>query len=823
MTAHLSVAARRLLSCLVLLPALLHAQTEPTPVPADSIPVQPLPESAPAAPVEEAKPGPQQLGEVVVTAQKTRQSLRRVPASVTALTGDFIKQTGAADLADVSLYVPNVRVDADDPGSPQVFIRGFGTNAFNPSFESSVGFVQDDIYFGRPAYFTESLFDVDRVEILRGPQGTLFGKNTIAGVFNVISKGPTGDPTADARYLYGSHGEQRLEGGLGGMFGESFGARAGFLYRAKDGELYNRFLDRYEDELQQQAVRGRLRLVLGGGLETELLALTSETDAPFWPYQLMRLDEDTRTYLEAFDPNIEDDPYNFRTSFDTVGFIEKGSDTVASKTQWNAGELGGLKDFNTTLVLAGSKLYIDQLNELDVSPADIARLDNHERHKQFSAELRFSGKSEGLFGLGTGVEFVSGLFHFDSRYDLLARVLAGRDLGSYVLTDDAAQLASDGMLPGSIGFLGLPGVPALAAITGPLLTDGDFYQFDYRQDIRADALFGQMTWNLTKEFAITPGLRLGMEKKVVDAKGQSHCQTKDALPPGAPATPCVMEQLLGSMDYDQPNQVRKEYDVSPKLALQYFAGHGVNYYVSYARGDKSGGFNAISLTGENLEYQAETAHTYEVGARGRFFNRTLNANLTLYQTDFDNLQVLAFNGLLFDVSNAGKARSRGVEADIQWLTPFRPLRILGSLGLLDARYREYPGAPAPISEGVGATQNLDGRRIAFAPKATGTLTPTLSHEVGALAVSLSGDLIYQGEQYTDTDLDPNTRVPAYWKYAARLTLGDVRERWTLSLGGTNLSDKRVLNQVTDATFFPGTYFAQQAAGRSLFATLAVKL
>ena len=129
------------------------------------IPVQPLP-----PPDDEA---PRQLEDMVVTAQKTEQTLQEVPVSVTAIDGGFIQSTGSADLADVSLYVPNVRVDADDLGSPQVFIRGFGTNAFNPSFESSVGFVQDEIVFGRPGYFTEAMFDVDSVEVLRGPQGTL--------------------------------------------------------------------------------------------------------------------------------------------------------------------------------------------------------------------------------------------------------------------------------------------------------------------------------------------------------------------------------------------------------------------------------------------------------------------------------------------------------------------------------------------------------------------------------------------------------------------------------------------------------------------------
>jgi iron complex outermembrane recepter protein len=799
----------------------------------ESIPTVTVPELRPQEPLPAESPqgGPQQIDEVTVTAQKTRQSARRVPVSVTAVGGERIQEIGAANLAEVSLYVPNVRVDADDLGSPQVFIRGFGTNAFNPSFESSVAFVQDEIYFGRPGYFTEAMFDIDRVEVLRGPQGTLFGKNTVAGVFNVISKSPGMDFDADGRYYHGDPGEQRAEGGMGGMLTDWLGARAAGLWRQRDGQLYNQFLDRNEDEQEQRAGRLKLRFFPGHGLDSEITAVVSDTQAPFWPFQLKNLDADTRRYLEDFDADIEDDPYDFRTSFDTRGWIEKGSDTVGWKTEWNAGGVWGLQDVTPVLVVGASNFHIDQLNELDVSPADIARLDNHEDHRQKSLELRVSGRADSLFGLGSGVEFLAGGFWYDSQYTLLARVLAGQDLGSYIQTCDfqiLAGLAADSSECVEPGF-GLP----LDPISGPL-ADGDFYQFDYQQDIESLAAFGQFTWYLGERVAVTPGLRYSREEKRVDARGQSHCALKDA----GLAQPCIMEQLLSSQDYDHRNLRRQESDLSPKLALQWF-GERINYYASYARGYKSGGFNSISfgqvcedpenpltcraVTGEELEYEPENARTWELGAKARVFEGTLAFNLTLYQTRFENLQVLAFNGVFFDVSNAADAESRGLEADFLWLTPWAPLRIAGSYGALDARYLSYPSAPAPISEGVNQLQDLSGRRIAFAPRHTGTLTPTLAFPIGSTLLSLSADWIFQGDQFTDTDLDPNTYVPAYMQYGARLTLADSAGRWALALGGTNLDDTRVLNQVTDATFFPGTFFAQQASGRQAFATLSLRL
>ncbi len=787
--------------------------------------LSPQPENL--APPEPA--GPAKLEEVIVTAQKTRQSARKVPISMTAMSGESIKQTGAANIADVSLYIPNVRMEARDHGSPQIFIRGFGTNSFNPSFESSVAFVQDEIYFGRPGYFTEAMFDIDRLEVLRGPQGTLFGKNTVAGVFNVTSKGPSAQYSADASYFYGEHQEQRVEGGAGGFVGDWLGFRVAGLYIGKEGQFYNQFLDRTEDKVRQKAGRVKLRLVAGYNFESELTAVSSQTNAPFWPLELYKLDEDTFTYLRNFDPDIEDDPYDFNTSMNTVGFITKGSDTVGLRTHWNIGDVGPLHDFDPVLVIGWSQFRIDQFNEIDASPADLINLNSHEDHEQRSAELRLTGNFSSLFGLGKKVEFVAGGFYFKSDYTLFAQAMVGRDISSYATTCDFRQLAALPTLgcriTGSIPIIG----PLLPTVTGGV-TDGDLYQFDYDQTIDARALFGQVTWNVTDRIAITPGIRINKEEKQVDAIGHSQCVTKDRGVPQSPMSTCIIDALLMANDYSQPGLRREESDVSPKIALQYYA-DAVNYYASYAQGFKSGGFNAISFTGDKpqenppikLEYEPEKARTWEAGAKARFFNKTLGVNLGVYDTRFENLQVLAFNGFFFTVSNAGVASSRGVEGDFTWITPYPPLRIMGSGAVLQAKYIDYKGAPAPISQGVNQTQNMAGQRVAFAPSSTGTLTPTLTYPVGSFLVMLAGDVLWQGDQFTDVDDDPNSHVGGYTKYAARLIFSEQQGRWSLSVGGTNLSDKRVLNQVTDATLFPGSYFVHQAAGRQLFAMVSVKL
>lgn len=802
-------------------------------------PLRTTPEAQSAAKDE----GPREIEEIVVTAQKTQQSLQKVPISVTAVGGEFIAEVGAADLAEVALYVPNVRVDSDDLGSPQMFIRGFGTNSFNPSFEASVGFVEDEIYYGRAGYFTESMFDIDRVEVLRGPQGTLFGKNTVAGVFNISSVAPEGELSTNARYTYGEHASHRLEAGIGGDLGDWGGGRAAVLWRKEDGEVYNRFLQRDEEEMDQKAGRIRARWYIAPELRSDLLLQSSETHTAFWPFQLFQLDDDTRAYLQApeFDPNIEDDPYDFTTSFDTPGSLEKGHDTVAVNTQWQHGEAAGLDELTSVLVLGYSTFYIDQLNELDVSPSDISRLDSHEDHEQLTAELRFVGNADSLFGLGSGAEFVAGAFYYRSEYTLFARVLAGQDLGSYILTDDFRQLAGcgpevdDSVDPTVTPVLNpalcsdgnsIPGIP----IIGDILAAGvgeDWYQFDYDQQVDAVALFGQLTWELGEHWALTPGLRYSSERKQVLSAGNAHCRQKDAAPDPGVAPPCAMETLLQSEDYTKPDLHRNESDFSPKITLQFFANVDVGFYASWAKGFKSGGFNAISFTDQDLEYEPENAQTAELGIKSQIFERTLRFNATLYQTKFDNLQVLAFNGVFFDVSNAAAAQSKGLEADLMWLTPWEPLTLMASAGLLDATYDEYSSAPAPIRNPetgelqIGAEQDLSGKRIAYAPRATATLTPVLSIPLGRFVGKLSGDVIYQGDQYTDTDLDENTHVDPYTLYSARFVFSNAEQSWSVSIGGSNLTDERVLSRSIDATFFPGTYFTQQISGRQLFAAVSI--
>ncbi|MFP5307137.1 MAG: TonB-dependent receptor, partial [Gammaproteobacteria bacterium] len=495
-------------------------------------------------------------------------------------------------------------------------------------------------------------------------------------------------------------------------FSPALGFRLSGLKWDRDGRIDNTKLERKEDNRDQEALRLRLEWTPADEVDVALQGQASETTVNFWPRQLMNLSDDTRAYLQAFDPQVEDDPYNFQNSYDNPGEIFKASDTLLARAAWMPAALAdwGLE---TVLVAGVSKLEIDQFQDLDVSPADLLNLIDLEDYDQTSVEWRVGGTSGSLLGLGEQLEFLVGAYYFQSDFHIIADVLAGADIASYLATDDGQRLASGGQLPGfGIGRLGGFVPPLFSPVAG-----SDYYRFDYTQDTEAIALFGQLSWSLSERWLLTPGLRLNRE-------------TKRSTPTGTPVCPtaqlrCVTATMMGAEPYAPGTIERTEDNVSPKVALSYFFDDDVSVFASWTQGYKSGGVNSVSFTGEDLEYDPEEARSIELGLRSHWLERTLRLNATLYRMDFDDLQVLAFNGLFFDVTNAAAAYSEGLELDVQWLTPWDVLHVDASLGLLRARYKDYASAPAPIAEGIGAQQDLRGRTLPFAPPVSATLTPTL--------------------------------------------------------------------------------------------------
>ena len=771
------------------------AQSEAAPE-LDTIPVDPRSDENEASASSETTESAG-VAEIIVTAQKRSQSLQKVPVSVGVVDGAAFAQSGNFDAGALENFVPNVEIDIDAQ-APVIGIRGYDTETDNVGFEPAVGLVLDDLALGRPEFIPDGLFDIERVEVLRGPQGTLFGKNTIAGVINFRSYEPQEEFGAGLSLTGGDPRQQRAEGYLNAPLGDEAAARLAGVYWDKRGDVWNSKLQRHENSQEQSAVRlktgwrnERWHLALGGQY--------SDTHVSYAPWQLYDASAASLRYAQSYDPQTEDDPLNARTAFDQPGFVNRTSNLVRGLAEYEAGDWGALHDVTVTTIVGHAGFDLTTLIDSDVSAADIIHTDFLVDYAQDSIELRPSGTADSLFGLGGNVEWTVGLYAFRSKMESHLDAVAGDDLIDFALSAAGIE-ALGGPDLGPVGQLidllpNLPGIPLDDALLR-----------GFKQDTESYALFGQMTWSLSDKLAAIIGARFGLEYKKADF---------DVERVGLG----IVGLVIGAEPFTDTRK-RRETDLSPKLGLQYEFTPEVMSFATYTHGFKGGGFNATASDNSNLEFEPERATSYELGLKSRWFDRRFTFNTTFYRTDIDDLQTVDFDGVAYKTANAAKARLQGVEIETQWRPQIGWFSLNAAAAFSKAEYVNYENAPAASEDGDAETQDLSRRTLANAPRVTATLSPQLHFGLPWNATGLFGiDVSHRGDQYSAVDLDSHSFQKAYTLLGARLVLTSGDEHWQFVVNGTNLTDKRTLDLVFDHSVFASTYVAQQNPLRSLSATL----
>ena len=783
-----------------------------------SIPVQALPEvSAPAS--AEKRADSTVLQDVVVTAQKKKQSLQKVPVSVGVVSGETLSQSGTFDAGGLENFVANVEIDSD-PQAPVIGIRGFFTETDNVGFEPSVGLVFDDLTLGRPEFVPDGLFDLDRVEVLRGTQGTLFGKNTIAGVINFQTAEPTSTPAASASLSGGDPLQRRLELMFNAPLGESLASRLAAVSWLRNGDLYNSTLDRDEGRSQQTA--GRLKLLARPSDDWRLSLSTqvSKTDTDYANWQLYDIDADALAYARGFDASTEDNPLDSHTAFDKPGYVDRDSNVSRALLVYQPQQAPwGLDDFSLTAIAGHAGTKFGAIIDSDVTAADLIYTDFSLDYRQDSAELRLGLGSKTLFGLGGPVDAVLGLYGLKSRLRSSLDNYAGADLINFALS------------PAGFEVLGLPAPdfldPILSAIPDLSVPINDGVTRGYVQRSDSEALFGQMSWRFTERFAAIFGARLGQEKKRADFDT-------------ARVGPGIVVLVVGASPFTDHKQ-RKEKDFSPKLGFEAQWTPALMSYVSWARGFKGGGFNGAADNNENLEFEPERASNWELGTKSRWFSRSLTLNAALYRTDVKNLQVVDLTGFSYVIGNAAEARLQGLELEARWRPKSaRWFEFNASAALSDAKYLSYPEAPQSQTEEAEASQrpecqatqqnqptscrsqDLGGRTLANAPTLTVSASPMLLFPVPlapSLRLGWTVDVSYRGTQYSATDLDPHSRQAGYTLLGSRLILGPESRRWAIIASGANLTDERKLDLVFDHSVFNDSFVGVQVPRRSFLLSL----
>jgi iron complex outermembrane receptor protein len=736
------------------------------------------------------------IEEITVISQKTEQTLKEIPASVTSLGGDQIRQAGAFNVDDIQNMAANTEVRIL-PWGGDFRIRGFGTQSSNAASEPSVATVVDGVFYGRSNYMSALFVDIDRMEILRGPQGTLFGKNSTAGVITVLSRKPGDEFAVDMDMLFGSFGESALRPAIDMPVSETFGLRYSGSYQHNDGLLENTFLGRDEYNITQNVSRLRGVWNASDAVEVDILGMHSRQVMNNNIFQFSKLTPAMLAHQQTYDPLVETNAYNELNSANVEALADVRIFGLNSVVSWNIGSGIGLNDLTLTSVSSWSELATYRRDiDADFGPSPVIKdsLIEPSIYTQEQQELRSNGIADSIFGWGGQTSVIMGLFYFTSTLgasDLF-------ELEDSQATGDYFVAANGGSFPVGISNP----LTADAANTVPLTAEVTLDEF-----VESYALYGHFEQELSETLGWIFGLRGGFERKI----GHFTSFSESVLIKG----------IAGQEDHVS-DRTRIEQNISPKIGFSWQPSDQAGMYGTWSRGYKSGGFNALPLNASNLEFEQERATSFELGYKGRLLDGALSLNAAVFNTDFDNLQLVTFGGsngaTTFIILNAGAATSRGFEIDLQWLPPILGTNIAFNVGYADAFFTSYRNAPAIAGSADDDStpdydeaqfQDLKGKRLPNSSKWSASLSPsfTLPLDFIQKVVNIGVDIQYRGDRFLDVDLDPNTYQPATVESNLRFTLMDERQNSMITLNVKNLGDKRILGQVLDQPLAAGNYAA----------------
>lgn len=728
------------------------------------------------------------LEEIVVTAQKRAQSLQDVPISVSAVGGEKLAEAGIENLQDLSAYVPNLKI-VEGGLVPQMYIRGIGSGS-NQGFEQSVGTYSDGVYMGRSLQSRSSFMDLERVEVLRGPQSILFGQSSIAGAISLVSAKPTDEFEAMVSASHApEYGETEINAYVSGSITDTFRARLAIRDRQEDGYLENPLLDKDGPNVDEQTARLILDWDLSENLNAELKLESARVDRKDgrqgqvvdlgdYPLLVPGLQDTAELDLKQFSTNA-----NNTMSFD--------SDTALLKLEYAF-------DSGLTLIslTAHSEYDYDEPHyDGESSEVNIVDMDMSESFEQFSQEIRLTSPG------GETVDYIVGAFYQDSeqKYNEDARL--------------------------TVSSLGLP---------TPL---DSFVKRPFSQDAETWAVFAQATWNISEEFRMTLGLRYTEDEKSgsrdqttysINHPGvlQSNVSIVNGLPCDAGGTCVVPGHLVSTtlgggfnlIDHNLKGDNSKS-NWTPSINVQYDLTTDIMLYATYTEGYKAGGFDArgingatgtgagnpfgygpIARGGDNFEYGQEEAATFELGAKMTLLDGTAELNAAVYQTDYTDMQVSIYDGTFgFNVFNAGEATVKGIELDARW-RPTQNILLTAGLAYLDFEWTEYSEAVCPgIGEATfsaSGSGNCDakGRENLQTPEWTANLSANHTLPIGdSLELRSTLDANFKDNHYTSNDLDDRGEQSAATLYNMRFALASTDETWQLALVGKNLTDKRIMN------------------------------
>jgi iron complex outermembrane receptor protein len=672
-------------------------------------------EAQPATAVITAESAEPSRGDVIiVTARRRQETAQEVPLAISVIRGDSIEATGNFNVVKLQQLAPTLQVYTSNPRNTSVNIRGLGVpfGLTSDGFEQGVGIYVDDVYNSRVAAATFDFLDVEQVEVLRGPQGTLYGKNTTAGAINITTNQPTFDFEGRAELTVGNLGLRQGKAAVSGPISSTLAARLAVAATHRRGVYYNVTSQRYINEQDNLGLRGQLLWQPDSDLRLTLSGDYSEQDPEGVGTVFVRTGLTQRALNRQYDAlvagiNAANPGRNYsvpsRNPYDRLSDLD---------SNLNAGnKIGGVSLRAKWDIGAGTLTSISAWRFWDWKPENdrdftglsiVAKSQNPSQQNQYSQEFRYSYE-------GDRIDFVLGLFGFKQRIDTQGTEQQGADASRWSLT--GAQANDPNILNG------------LTASNTQFLKS------------TSAALFGQVSWEVTDALTIQPGARINYDKKDgfyqrIVTKGAG--QVISCTPTPAPGTTLAAQCGIYQPQLTEPSV--SDWNFSYDLNANYKIAPDVLAYATYAKSFKTVGINQNGLPLDTSNQPVLSASTvlpesvnhYEVGLKTQFLNRLATFNITAYRTDIDNFQATVNGGQFGTVrgylANAEKVRSQGVEADFKIRASDR-VTAYANAAYTDAKYAKFTNAPCPPELSGGTFVAANGSQQPGPAGVPGSLSP----------------------------------------------------------------------------------------------------
>lgn len=627
------------------------------------------------------------LSEVVVTSRRRSETAQRVPIPLSVLSGETVEHSGAFNVNRLKELIPSVQLYSSNPRNTGINIRGLGSpfGLTNDGLDPGVGFYVDGVYYARPAAATLDFIDVERIEVLRGPQGTLFGKNTTSGAFNITTRKASFTPGADVEVSYGNYGYVQAKTSVTGPLSKKLAARVSFSGTQRDGTIENVSTGKYTNDINNLGARAQLLFEPSATTSVTLSADASSQHPDGYAQVVAGVVKTQRADYRQFDAIIADLNYSLPSE---NAFDRK----IDHDTPWRSGnELGGVSLNVDTEIGSGTLTSTtawrywnwDPSNDRDFTGLQaLSKSQNPAEHRNWSQEFRYAGK------ISSQLSGVVGVFYINQEVKINGTEESGSAQWRFSQSSTSPLWQTPGLFEGY-------GIHTKASIKS-----------------ESAAIFANVDWEITDGLHVLPGVRFNYDKKDVSYDRTTYGGLDTATYEGSKAEKIALQKLKEGV-YSSQYYVADadENNLTYNLTIAYKANSRINAYATFSTSYKPVGVNVAGLptidgapATDLAVIKPEDVKHIEVGVKtspstGSTLNFTVyNTNIKDYQTNVQSPELGVNRGY---IANAEEVRVRGAELDAN-LKAGKNWSFYGSLAYTDAKYVTFKNAPLPLEE-TGAT------------------------------------------------------------------------------------------------------------------------